>query len=220
MGVSAVAHLTLPDTPYAMWVRGELADYLRLPEDGTRVEVVGGEIVVSPGPSLDHNFVVRDIERGLMRAELTDQAFHWLSVQNSDLNLIHVEEGYIPDLNILDRDIALEARRRKAKHLLPHEVEMVVEVTSHSNAVYDRPPRALKAVGGRTKWNGYAYGGIPYYLLVDRDPRTPGIALYGHPDVRAGTYELMRTWTFGETVELPEPFGFAFSSEEWEPWEE
>ena len=37
--VSAVAHYyTLPDTPYDLW----------LPDDGTRVEVVGGEMVVSP----------------------------------------------------------------------------------------------------------------------------------------------------------------------------
>jgi hypothetical protein len=218
MSIAAVAHYVLPDTPYAMWVRGELADYLHLPEDGTRVEVVGGEIVVSPGPSLDHNFVVRDIDRGLMKAELTDPAFPWISVQTSDLNLVQIEEGYIPDLNILDKKIASDVRRRKAGHLLPHEVEAVVEVTSHTNAVYDRPPRHLKSVG--TKWSGYAYGGIPYYLLVDRDPRAPGITLYGKPDVRAGTYEPLHSWIFGETVQLPEPLAFEFSTAEWEPWGE
>jgi hypothetical protein len=50
MGVAAVAHFMLPDSPYAMWVRDELAGYLHLPKDGTRVEVIGGEIVVSPAP--------------------------------------------------------------------------------------------------------------------------------------------------------------------------
>lgn len=64
MSVAAVAHFMLPDSPYAMWVRDELASYLHLPKDGTRVEVIGGEIVVSPGPSVDHNGMVRDIERG------------------------------------------------------------------------------------------------------------------------------------------------------------
>jgi len=32
-----------------MWMRDELAGYLHLPKDGTRVEVIGGEIVV-PSP--------------------------------------------------------------------------------------------------------------------------------------------------------------------------
>ncbi|NDU72585.1 hypothetical protein GWI34_08085 [Actinomadura sp. DSM 109109] len=43
-------HRELPDTPYNLWLRDELADVLDLPRDGTRVEIVGGEIIVSPGP--------------------------------------------------------------------------------------------------------------------------------------------------------------------------
>jgi hypothetical protein len=80
MSVAAGAHFMLPDSPYAMWVRDELAGYLHLPKDRTRVEVVGGEIVVSPGPSVDRNSMVRDIERGLFAAELTDTTFVRCSV--------------------------------------------------------------------------------------------------------------------------------------------
>jgi hypothetical protein len=32
MSVAAVAHFMLPDSPYAMWVRDELAGYLHLPK--------------------------------------------------------------------------------------------------------------------------------------------------------------------------------------------
>ncbi|MCP2340085.1 hypothetical protein [Actinomadura rupiterrae] len=51
--VDVPAHkAVLPDTPANMWARGELHDFLRLPHDGTRVEIIGGEIVVSPPASV------------------------------------------------------------------------------------------------------------------------------------------------------------------------
>ncbi|GII78138.1 hypothetical protein Sru01_31200 [Sphaerisporangium rufum] len=79
MSVAAVAHrhYLLPDTPYAMWVRDELAGFLDLPKDGTRVEVIAGEIVVSPGPSLSHNMIVGDIQKSAARAEFADPGFPW-----------------------------------------------------------------------------------------------------------------------------------------------
>jgi hypothetical protein len=50
--VSAVVrYYTLPDTPYNLWLRDELAEQLHLPGDGTRVEVVGGEMMVWPAPT-------------------------------------------------------------------------------------------------------------------------------------------------------------------------
>ncbi|GAA1856602.1 Uma2 family endonuclease [Actinomadura bangladeshensis] len=218
MAVAAVAHYTLSDTPYALWVRGELADELHLPDDGTRVEVIGGEIVVSPSPTLDHNYILDDIHDALHDARTTDPSFRWTAARTSDLNLIPAEQGCVPDLNILDRETRLDTRRRKAKRLLPDEVEAVIEVTSPSNAKDDRPPKLLH--DATTKWSGYARSGIPFYLLVDRDPRMPGVTLYGEPDVRAGTYEVLQTWKFGDVVRLPEPLGFEITTELWEPWDE
>src|SRR5258707_8647278 len=110
MSVAAVAHFMLPDSPYEMWVRGDLADYLHLAKDGTRVEVIGREIVVSPGPTVDHNGMVRDIERGVFAAELGDEAFPWCSVQTTDLNLFEIGDGYIPDLIVMEADVLAEAR--------------------------------------------------------------------------------------------------------------
>ncbi|TDV42703.1 Uma2 family endonuclease [Actinophytocola oryzae] len=216
MSVAAVAHFMLPDSPYAMWVRDELAGYLHLPKDGTRVEVIGGEIVVSPGPSVDHNGMVRDIERGLFAAELTDPTFVWRSVQTTDLNMFEIGDGYIPDLIVMDAEVLAEARATKARHLLPYQVDLVVEVTSRSNAVSDRRPDQKRKAG--TKWSGYAHAGIPYYLLVDRDPKVCDITLYANPDTRAGTYVALQTWDFGETVRLPHPFGFEISTEHWDHW--
>lgn len=219
MSVDAIAHYVLPDSPYTMWVRDELAGYLHLPKDGTRVEVVGGEIVVSPGPTVGHNGIVRDVERGVFAAELSDETFVWRSVQTTDLNMFDIGDGYIPDLILLEEPILREARASEARHLLPHQVDMVVEVTSISTAVNDRVPNARRRPMG-TKWSGYAHAGIPFYLLIDRDPRVAKTTLYGEPDRRSGVYGELRSWDFGETVQLDAPFGFHFSTEQWAPWED
>ncbi|MEV5705173.1 Uma2 family endonuclease [Actinoallomurus sp. NPDC052274] len=216
--MSAVAHYyTLPDTPYDLWVRGELAGFLHLPDDGTRVEVIGGEIVVSPGPTLAHNLIVSDISDRFAEVRATRPGFTWRCVQTTDLNLIRLGDGYVPDLLVIDADVAREARQTGARYLLPPQVDLAVEVTSPSNAANDREPGRL----GRkpTKWGGYAATGIPYYLLVDRDPRTPRITLYARPDVHAGTYEVLTAWKFGETITLREPFGLDIPTDEWEPWD-
>jgi hypothetical protein len=41
--------LELPDTPYSMWCRGELHDFLGVPE-GMKIEVLGGAIEVDDPP--------------------------------------------------------------------------------------------------------------------------------------------------------------------------
>jgi hypothetical protein len=59
----------LPDTPYNLWVRGDLNDYVDAPE-GSRVEVIGGKVVVSPPPGFPHNTIVGDINYALVRAHV------------------------------------------------------------------------------------------------------------------------------------------------------
>jgi Uma2 family endonuclease len=219
MSVAAVAHFyyALPDTPYAMWVRGELADHLHLPNDGTRVEVVGGEIVVSPGPTLDHNLIVGDVQDRFAEARGLNTDFPWRCVQTTDLNLVQIKDGYIPDLLVISRAVAAEVREVRARHLLPEQVDLVVEVTSPSNAPNDREPSHLRPVP--TKWRGYAAAGIAHYLLIDRDPRAPVSTLYTEPHVGTGRYESSATWKFGETIKLPEPFGIEIPTDDWQHWQ-
>jgi Uma2 family endonuclease len=217
VSVSAVAHFhALPDTPYAMWVREELTDYLHLPKDGTRVEVVGGEIVVSPGPAVDHNLIIEEIHERFVAARLMNTDFPWRCMQSTDLDLLHIKDGYIPDLVVLDAATLTTASKAKAPDLLAEQVSLVVEVTSPSNATNDRQPTLTHSAS--TKWNGYARVGIPYYLLVDRDPRRAQAILYSLPDQGAGTYDHLRSWEFGETIRLPKPFDIEIPTGEWDAW--
>lgn len=199
VGITAAARLgvELPDTPYALWARGELDDHLHRP---FRVEVIGGEIVVSPAPTLEHGGIVQDIAESVVEARIGKPSFPWMCIQGTGLDLVGIRDGYIPDLMILDAESLREARRARARHLVPDQVEVVVEVTSP------------------TKGNGYARAEVPYYLLVDRDPKAARTTLFSIPDQGTGAYLHEDSWVFGETIVLPDPIGLEIPTAEWTSW--
>jgi Uma2 family endonuclease len=205
----------LPDTPYNLWVRGELEAYVDAPE-GSRIEVIGGEIVVSPGAMFEHDIVIRDLLRGLNRAEFARPDFTWTGM-TTGLSLVGVGDGYIPDLVVLDQEIFDAACSAKIKILVPDQVELVVEVTSPSNAVNDRRPTRAHP---NNKGNGYAAAEIPYHLLVDRCPKRARNTLYSIPDQGTAAYLHSDTWEFGETIRLPDPFDIEIDTSRWSPWDD
>ncbi|WP_333493457.1 Uma2 family endonuclease [Kitasatospora cathayae] len=74
---------------------------------------------------------------------------------------------------------------------------MVLEVTS-TRADNDR----------LNKRRGYAASGIPLYLLVDRQKHRVTL----HSDPRKGDYSTTTDVSVGESLWLPEPFGFELST--------
>lgn len=172
---------------------------------------------MSPGPTLEHNLIVGAIQNRLTEARVVNPEFPRRRVQTTDLNLVRISDGYVPDLLVITNDVAAEVRQSRARHLLPDQVGLVAEVTSRSNASNDREPGHLRPVS--TKWSGYASTGIAHYLLIERDPRAPQSVLYTEPDPETGRYQTMTAWKFGETIQLPEPFGAEIPTDEWEPWE-
>ncbi|GIH70790.1 Uma2 family endonuclease [Sphaerimonospora thailandensis] len=191
MSVAAVVHHLLPDAE------------------------IGG----SPCPPVDHNEMVRDVEKVFSAAETGRTGSEWQAVHAADLNLADIGDGRTPDLLVVDGGTLVEARKQRTRHLLPAQVVMVMEVTSRGNAVDELPhPGTLRSP--LTTGSRYARSGIPHYLLVDRDPRVARVLLYADPDREQGTYGMLAgVWDFGQTVELPEPFGVEISTKLWEPWQ-
>lgn len=205
----------LPDTPYALWASGELHDYLHLPHDGTRVEVIGGRVVVSPPPGVPHGGIVQDVADAVSAARSADPEFAWRTLQVTGIDYLGAGDGYIPDLVVLAAEALDRAREADLAKLAPDEIELVVEVTSRRGAENDLPPADRRT---RTKWNWYAHAEIPYYLLVDRSPKAGRTTLYSIPDQGAAAYLHQESWDFGETVRLPEPFGLDIATGLWKPW--
>jgi Uma2 family endonuclease len=208
--------MVVPDSPYAMWLRGELDDYLHVP-DSSKVEVIGGRIVVTPAPAFEHANIVQDVIEAFVEARIADPAYSWKVISGSGLDLVGIRDGYIPDLKVMDRVVHQEARRAGVRFLVPDQVELVMEVTSPSNADVDRRPAKDREP---TKWNGYAQAEIPYYLLIDRDPKHARATLYSIPDQATGAYLHKEGWTFGEVIRLPEPFGIEIATDQWRPWDD
>ncbi|GAB3665956.1 Uma2 family endonuclease [Actinocorallia lasiicapitis] len=212
--VEGLETVELYDTPYALWERGELHDLLHLPETYT-VEIVGGVIVVKSAASLGHAAILQSIAKPFLVRE-DDPGFSWAVIGGPALGMVGFGDGYIPDLMVLDRGLLDEAVGANVRSLVPDQVEMVVEVTSRSNAAEDRRPVADRQ--RPTKWTGYARAEIPHYLLVDANPRDPQVELWSIPEGRSGAYLDCQRWSFGEDVALPEHFGIEFSTAKWKVW--
>lgn len=212
-----IMHFFLPEPAYDLWVAGELEEILGVP-DGTRVEIIGGEIVVSPVPNFGHAGIANDIQDFFAVLAATRPPFQWRAVQGVGLNVSGVRDAYIPDLLVFDADAFARLRAQNSACVIPDQIAMAIEITSPSNAADDRKPGRKRT--RQTKWSGYAYEGIPYYLLIDRAPEIIKATLYSEPDRKAGRYQTSVEWAFGETVELPEPFGVQIPTAGWQPWAE
>ncbi|WP_330459462.1 Uma2 family endonuclease [Streptomyces sp. NBC_00820] len=163
--------------------------------EGSKVEIIEGIITVSPSPAYRHNVIAARIQRRLYSVIPEDwEVFQTLSVAvPSRLGM------FIPDLVVTP---VLE-RPEADSHIPAALAELVVEVTSRSNARHDRVSKPA----------AYASAGIPLYLLVDRwAPGGPTVTLYGEP--KGDVYRVLSAAKFGDVINLPEPFGVSVDTGE------
>ncbi|MYT70789.1 MULTISPECIES: Uma2 family endonuclease [unclassified Streptomyces] len=159
--------------------------------EGFRAELIEGEIVVTPPPDGDHEDYIGLVLNQVIRRSRTDMQFSG----NKGLKL--KRGGACPKNHAIpDGTFAPAERRlfRGADPWMPCEgVALVVEVTSSK-------PQADREAKRRC----YAQGGIPLYLLIDRDASS--VTLFSDPE--GDDYREHCTRPFGKTVALPEPFAF------------
>lgn len=161
----------------------DLADHIQVPA-GHRVEIVEGNIVVSPTPQGRHARTTSKLRDAL--GPLVPEKLMMAEVVS--LSLPETEQRYIPDLVVLPEDVL-----DSAEWLFPAaEALLVVEVTSPGNSEVDRVQ----------KLRGYARSGVPIYLLIDREDRT--VSVFSEPEGRI--YRQHSQVTFAEPIELPAPF--------------
>lgn len=177
-----------PLTQEEVLLEGFLA--LDTPE-GFRAELIEGEIVVTPPPDGDHEDYIELIVSQVYRKSKTDMQFSGNKGLKLNSGGACPKSHAIPDGTFAPRKLRLF---RGADPWMPCDgVALVVEVTSAK-------PQADREAKRRC----YARGGIPLYLLVDREATS--VTLFSDP-VKDDYRELI-TLPFGKPLTLPEPFAF------------
>lgn len=135
-------------------------DYLALPDDGHRYELIAGEIVMSPSPTTKHQRVIARLTTRLHAfvesRRLGEVFFAPLDVQISRYSVVQ------PDVTVVlaGRSAIVSDDR------INGAPDLVVEVISPSSRKRDL----------RDKANLYMHAGVPEYWIVD--PESEAITVY------------------------------------------
>lgn len=186
--VMTAAHDPLRDDPPFL---EEALHGLELPE-GLRAQLIDGEIILTEPPDGNHEHALSELFRQVYQRAAAD-----LQISGHKGLLIPAGPGgprdhLIPDATFIPDEPGFGDA---PPWMAPAGITMVAEVTG-INPDRDRT----------TKARCYATGGIPYYLLVDRERAT--VTLGSDPDAAKGRYARHATVDFGRPLPLPEPFGF------------
>jgi Uma2 family endonuclease len=156
--------------------------------EGSKVEIVEGIVTVSPPLSEEHTDTAELLHERMYGALPPD--CNWGIYQTLGLTCPETGGLFVPDLCVVPRNAL-----RRGTRVHAGEAELVVEVTSKSNANHDRIKKA----------HGYAVAGVPHYLLLDAwQSGRPTATLYGEP--QNGTYRVLVSVEYGERLTLPSPF--------------
>ncbi|MER7582713.1 Uma2 family endonuclease [Kitasatospora sp. NPDC097691] len=156
---------------------------------GHRVEIIGGQITVTPPPDGPHAETLTDLMIPLWAAGLHGETSRL--VQGMGMWLPGGASDYaIPDLSLVDADYQ--------DHLIEHNCydpvifRLVAEVTS-SNHLSDV----------KIKPGIYAEAGVPVYVIIDR--KNQKVMVLTEP--RGGEYRVHAVHHPGQTFTLPESIG-------------
>lgn len=130
-------------------------EFARLPDDGNRYEVIGGELFVTPAPKPIHAKVATRISR-LLEDFIEEHALG--EVFGHAIDILFGEGDYLePDILFVRQD-RMGIVTDRGVEAAP---DLVVEVLSPATASRDR----------RLKRDRYAFFGVPEYWLVDPTAR-------------------------------------------------
>ncbi|CAN5310998.1 Uma2 family endonuclease [soil metagenome] len=163
-----------------------VGDYMSLPDDGTRYQLIEGELHMAPSPNRKHQLIAGEIFYAL-RQHLGEKGKNELYLAPFDVQL--------SDTTVVQPDICYFSKKR-ASRLTHHGAEgapdLVVEILSPSNAHLD--------LG--VKREIYARSGVEELWIVD--PEADELRVY---DLAAGAQSPTATLTAGDTLQtrlLPE----------------
>jgi len=156
-------------------------DYLRLPDDGNRYEIIEGVLYVTNAPNYDHQFTVMKIA---FRFEqfVTEHNLGVVLTAPFEVHLSPTTRPVQPDV------LFIKADRQPASgaSFLEGAPDLIVEVLSPASIRTDR----------QIKFNVYEQAGVAEYWLAD--PKTRSVEVY---TLSRGEYALLGQFTAAEIIE-------------------
>ncbi|AZQ36146.1 Uma2 family endonuclease [Streptomyces cyaneochromogenes] len=163
--------------------------------EGWRVELIEGEICVTPPANGEHAEIVSEVV-GQVIDRCTDRSLRNYTGIGLNVPGASGTSHVLPDLTVAPKGSFQDQEEwHDASPVL-----LVAEVTSNGTADRDR----------HMKIRGYARAGIPIYLLIDRDEAE--VTVYSEPS--GDEYTQNPKYKLGLTVPLPAPFGFELDTAE------
>lgn len=167
-----------PETIPEGWFPLTYEDYLLLPNDGKRYQILEGELDVTPAPSTTHQKVSMRLEHLLVSHV---EVHHLGLVLHAPLDVV------LDERNVVQPDIVFVSSIRMPiveEERIAGAPDLVIEILSPSTARVDRG----------TKSAIYARHGVRWYWLVD-----PGKRLLEEYELRGQGYHLCGRLGAGET---------------------
>jgi Uma2 family endonuclease len=185
-----VAQIITPSTPslpgVTQWPpQGEwrYEDYLRLPDDGRRYEIIEGVLYVTNAPSYDHQYVVNEIH-GELRQYIKAKQLGVILTAPFEVHWPGIAQPVQPDILF----IVAAAQPASGTKFFPGVPDLIVEVLSPSSYRLDQ----------FIKFDAYERAGVKEYWLAN--PKTRTITVYFLPE-GGREYALMGEFVPGEMVQ-------------------
>lgn len=106
-------------------------DYLNLPDDGKRYEVINGELVMAPAPNIFHQTVL---------INLVNELKNFLKKENVGKMLCAPTDVKLSDSNVVQPDIifiSLESSNIVTENNVAGAPDLIIEILSPGTAYYD-----------------------------------------------------------------------------------
>lgn len=156
-------------------------DYLALPDDGRRYEIIEGVLYVVNAPNSDHQYAVTEIAAE-MRNFVKANSLGRVLVAPFEVHLAEDSRPVMPDVLFVRADRWPQERIQ----LFEGGPDLVVEVVSPSSMRVDRV----------VKFTAYERAGVPEYWIVN--PSTRSIEVY---TLSNGEYGLLGEYSGDDTTQ-------------------
>lgn len=193
MATQLIAPPAAAGTPNAWPVQGQwrYEDYLRLPADGQRYEIIEGVLYVANAPGYDHQFTVAKIAF-FLQLFVTERKLGIMLTSLFEVHLSETTRPVQPDVLFLTTE-----QQPPPGSQFAAAPTLIVEVISPSSIRLDR----------QIKFDAYERAGVAEYWLAD--PRTRSVEVY---TLENGEYALLGQFAADEVIESRVLSGIALAT--------